>query len=506
MGIFKNRKLKGKIAASILTAMLSVCAFGAESETAHNSVPAYTSLSLPPFFVFDSKDTVTGVNSGVRFIGPLGELTDYSDGRAVSGFRPLFTREAWDASYSTRSMDFVWPLSVWRSTPVEDYRWVLLYYGKEEFSGASRQYVIPIWFSGREELSSENGDKFYWGVFPIYGDVKNFMTYDHVRWGVFPVWWSAKRGGTYGEGYVWPIVNWDEGPNIDRYRVFPFYAYNLTKGQRLNRTYMWPFYSTIKSENEKVKGEGWFFFPLMGHRVWRGTDARTWIWPLFYYEKQEDGNGFRLNAPWPIFRYGKNMTSESDYILFFWPVWGKKVNTYADYRFYLWPIGWSYNEKLGDKTLKWLWILPLYWGKDEYSVPEKEDGAVVKLSVYRHFWPFFSYTEKGESVKMRALDVSPIRGYPVVERNLDPLWTLFRRDRNEKGSSWDLLWGIVRSRDEGKNGSFFAVSPFYEKAVSVQPGEAEKQTVERRYFFNIVNLKKTPDGAVRTRILWSIDF
>ncbi len=468
---------------------------------------------FPPFWSVERDNPVTGTRCHWRYLGPLGEKVISPGGReeTLYAFRPFWS--SFDNQENGFSgSDYLWPVSVWRDFPFADFRWILCYYGSREGKGTRRDYLIPLWFSGMKE------GEFYWGVFPFYGDLRDVIGYDQTRFILFPLYWQTWKEKSYGEAYLWPIVNWEKSPRHDKFRIFPFYAVNEVYGRSLHQSVLWPLFHWMKSLDGKHPGGGWFFLPLAGHTELDGTEAWTGLWPLFYYQRSPDS--FRIHAPWPVFRYGKEADHQRD-ILFFWPLWGRQRSDEYDFRFYLWPV--ILHQKDWGETLltEGVWILPLYWSRGDYRL---ENGEITgRLMYYRKFWPFLSLYEKGDHFQAVALDLSPMRGFPVVDRNLSMLWRLCSYEENSKGTAWDLLWGILRSFDVRGKDKYFSWSPFYEVRWNVMdrviretdgenpdpeitPFRPIEYDVERSFFFGMVKVRSSAVYPTQWKLFWSLEF
>jgi len=496
-----SKRTKALLAsAAALAAFLPLLSFGSE--------PGYVP-ELPPLWTCESQAGA----SKVRALGPLFEARSSADGKSsLMAFRPLWSRK--DAP-GERASDFVWPLSAWRDSWPSKFQWVLLYYGVDDPDGRYRHYFIPLWFCGTDEKGA-----FYWGLWPVYGDVKDLIGYDRTSFALWPLYWRTERNGNAGEAYVWPIVNWESGPRADKFRVFPVYAYNDVYARYYARNVLWPIYESVRSQNDSMPGEGWMLWPFYGRDSWGERSSWSAIWPLFQYAERGE-SGFRTHCPWPLFQYARSYERDGEYMLWLWPFWGQTLKADEDMSFFVFPLGWRLEDR-GEKNLtRWLWLLPLYWTQSVYDKSGEE-----RQFLHRRFWPFASYTETKDSASIRALDIWPQRRMESLERNWSPLWTLFSYDEDKTSFSWDLLWGMLRGSESPSEGSRFAVSPFYDARWGLpaaepasQPDEIESGHSEaapesimenpesvRDVLFGLVRVKKTHGGETRCRLFWSLEF
>ena len=441
---------------------------------------------IPPVYTVETASTSPDGEPRYRALGPLFEYRESGQGgRTLTAFRPLWSQEIFSG---TEENDFIWPLSAWRYSWHSNYCWVLLYFNARGADNRSSYHLIPVWFSG-----DKRDGGFYWCLFPVYGETEDIVGYDKMFFLLFPLYWEASKNDVSGEAYVWPIVNMDRGKNMDKCRIFPFYAYNHKYDEQFNESYLWPFVHNSRSLDPKKPEEGWMFWPFTGKNT--ANDSVSWsvLWPLFE-QRTAPENGYELTAPWPFFIYRRNLENQGDYQLYAFPFYGQSRRMDGDYKTVLWPIVVAKEDRGDERLERSYYILPFYWTHLQWN----KKG--VRTDLYRRFWPFASYAEKGDDVKLKVLDIWPQRDFKVIDRNWSPLWTIYEYDGNKDGFAWDFLWGLVRHH-ENKNGSRFSLAPFYN--ASWKDGE---ERTEREIFFGILCFSPEDDRESSTRLFWSLDF
>ncbi len=463
---------------------------------------------LPPVWSHDPAGKAVDSQERFRAIGPVFEKRFFSDPKlSYCAIRPLWSQQ--DSKDGMWSMDIIWPLSVWRDSWHVNYQWVLLYFGSKDPDGRYRQYVIPFWFCGRDAEK-----QFYWGLFPVYGDVKDLISYDSMTFIAWPLYWHTEKNGSKGEAYVWPLVNMESGPRADKFRALPFYAYNDVYSRHYTQSFLWPIVETTKSQSEAAPGQGWMVWPLYGRNTFGGKTSWSCLWPFIMHSESGE-KGFRTHAPWPIVQYAKDYEREGEYMLWIWPFWGKRLKADENAQFFVFPLGWYLEDRGEKQNSRWYYALPLYWTQVLYNKDRTE-----RELLYRRFWPVASYAEEKDSASLRILDIWPMRRTEPVERNWSALWTLFSYDETAKGHSWDFLWGMLRgSGSEAGSDGRFAFAPFYDAAwgsdVSFSNGGASQSpALSRDYFFGLVRTYSKiqeggkPDGVSACRIfwLWNLEF
>lgn len=462
-------------------------------------------LDFPPLLTFEKNEPISLRSVECLALGPIVEYSATDNNSSLIAFRPLFSFES-KPEYS--AMDIIWPLFVLRHTSYEKYwRFLLLYQGNIDKSGAEshpHMGFIPLWFCGYDKK-----DEFYWAFFPVYGDVHDFLSYDSIVFFLFPLCMFTEKGETSGGACLWPLIDWENGPRLEKFRIIPFYAYHHRFGQFDKASYMWPLFHTAEYLNPKTKGSGWLFWPLVGHRTVNDFSSWTFLWPLFStYRKGEDG--FGIYCPWPVFQYKHNVPAntfsgtEEYWRLYFWPVWGEMEKPGSAYNFLLWPFGSTLSVKNELGSIDWMWALPLFWSKDAWN----KNGE--RIEIYRRFWPLASYHESGKSCEFRILDLWPQRNMPVIERNWNPLWILYSYIENEKGFKHTCLWNIFTYSETADKEERFLIFPFYSSHYSpVETSKAEdSKDIESTldFLMGIFRIRRTKEGETCWRFFWLIEF
>lgn len=486
--------------------VLSCAAFGATAEESNEW------SGFPPIFdcFFETDDN----SFSARGLAGIGEIYTDSDRSAVR-VSPLF----WTGKAPERqAADFIWPLGTYRKSNLNESLRLILYtqeinpYG----NGYDRFGWIPVGFYGHTRDSTVYG-----GLFPLAGDLRDGLGYDRIRFVLFPLWLRTEQEKIRDESILWPILNWEKGGRLDKFRVFPFYGYNQVEGESLGRFVLFPLWTQSQSLNSEKPASGWMAWPLAGISRRPGEHAFSTLWPLFTYQTREsdsskvfDRGGIKIHAPWPLFQYSRGISQPpaipvfnaetlldrdqnemraEDMKLTVWPFFGCFKRLRSDGGFALWPLLWHYNHRSESRIVRQNAFLPLYWEKKflPHAASEKE-------SVYRHFWPLASWISTGKQTELRILALWPEASNAVIDRNYSPLWTLCRWRSGKENGLFDLFWGMVSRID---NGSFSKTRlfPFYSTENDLK-AETECQSFALGIFYT----KNSPKEKVR-KLLWFID-
>ncbi|PIE25683.1 MAG: hypothetical protein CSA62_00395 [Planctomycetota bacterium] len=344
------------------------------------------------------------------------------------------------------------------------------YFDDEE----SKLSLFPLWFyrkhleMGHEDAwdidwnilylfwggQSSDGEN-YLGLAPIYGSIKDFLTYDEWGWVFFPfyVWW--KKGDARGTQLLWPLISWGNDGKQGGHnwlRFLPFYGESIRPGVRESRSLLWPFFHWA---HEFEKGGGvtseFMFWPLFGWSLGPRYRLYSFLWPLFRYgyevvQEGADPKYWQLDYPWPLLRYRWDDTSKRQILQnWFFPLFGHTKTTSKDLWSLLYPFVWveTWEDETSrhDQTL----ILPFFSDiESRRKKPASEqptDGTVAYEKGSRRrlrLWPFFSKRqERDGSWQWQLLDIWPYEGknsYGIKEA-YDWIWVLAEERGDALGNS-----------------------------------------------------------------------
>ena len=382
-----------------------------------------------------------------RALGPVVECT--RDGvPTLSGVRPFYTIER-DGRDRT-VLDVLWPLASFRWWGKESDWHVLTAFGLDadtsDPASRYRSWILPILFWGRDGRGQG-----YAAMFPIGGTIREFMGRD-VSFILFPLYSHSTMDDLDTHNWLYPLISWTRGDNLQKFRVFPFYGRSTRKDDFDKRFIMWPFWTSVRYEKPGARGGGFVLFPLYGHLKMENQESWMVLPPLIRWSKSAKGTqGYYL---WPFVQTGSGETER----LQIWPVYGYKHTTNETSRYALWPIVYSRHTARPGGDANWFRVFPVYYGFRQ-TATNAVMGAESRRSVC--VWPLFEYDRNGEHVRMRAVDLWPPQNTPAIERNLAPLWTLYRFERTPRGYENEFLWGLVhweRSAEGVRSGSVFPLT------------------------------------------------
>ncbi len=397
---------------------------------------------------------------GTRMLGPLWERREAQDGATFTAVRPFWSRVE-DPASERSVTDVIWPIGMFKTRKGElDWR-LLPAFGHDFDTGtpASRHRwsVFPLLFGGRNRE-----DEPYFAVFPLGGTLHEFLGRDRIVFVLFPLYAFSTVNELRTHSALWPVYSRTTGPDVYRFRVWPFYGVSVNEGRWVKRFVMWPFWTSVHYDFPDQKGGGFVLFPLYGRVEGDDRHSRMVLPPFFKYEWKGDEHR-ALNAPWPFIQYSRGETDK----LYLWPLYGRKTTGRERQGYTLWPVfSWRHNER-PPLTHKRFRALPLVFYEATHVTEPAEDGGARPnpdiRSRYFKLWPVLSYRREAGFSRFRALALWPLKHTPAVERNWAPLWSLYSRERNGDERQTELLWGLYRHR-RGTAGRRLSVFPLLQTA------------------------------------------
>ena len=440
----------------------------------------------------------------VRAVGPFWERAKSTNGlMLVAGPRPLWARAA-DANAGRAAWDFVWPVAAGKSAGAEDsWRWGVAYFFDRDREDAASQYrfwLLPVWWHGRDEQSVP-----YMALFPVGGEVRNFLGRDSIRFALFPLWMQGRVKLAQTTSVLWPIYSHlkTEDGRVEARRVFPLYGHSRVEGKYDNYAALWPFWTHARYFYPQSQGTAWVLWPLAGRVDMDTQQGWMALPPLFQHVRSEQMT--RIYAPWPFVQWQRG-TIDKTYV---WPLYGRRRDESLESRFWLWPLVRSERDVAGRQQVRRWVVAPVYrnvtvteapeaaqrapgrtssWGTlgllaaraaarqeaagaGEASVPAPapapaaaaaEPGRVLASRVA--LWPLFSKQMDAEqqTYRLRMLHLWPGAETPPVERSWAPLWTLADYRVSGTNSDLDVLWGLYRHTRRGEDARAFSLFPVWQ--------------------------------------------
>jgi hypothetical protein len=396
---------------------------------------------LPP--LYESESGLPGGLSEERAAFGLATTTTGPDGARLAALRPLVATVS-DGAGSSK-IHVLSPVAAHTQGPVSSATavWPLFFdtsvgEPQERRAGTSDDdtTILPLvaWGHDPEEGS-------YLGVFPFGGTLKGRLLADRVDFLAFPAYLRSRSQSWDSTHVLWPLVSWGEGEDRSHFRVMPLWSQTDTP-TRHSRTALWPFVNWSTEKRQDRTFDGWFVFPLAGHRASTDGTYREWtaLWPLFEFSS-DDRTGDRSRAVlWPIHKHVVRAgESESTW---WWPFYGHHESQEEVSSFYAWPVVWTSDEFRGSRESHRRFVAPLYMHR--WAGPR---GGAADEEEFRS-WPLVSWRRRPDGLQtLRIPEIVPFFGWEPGETLYADVLTLFRWSADDRGrTAWDGPLSLVRYR------------------------------------------------------------
>jgi len=406
-------------------------------------------------------DTCIDGGNRLRILNPVIEHQGQNDGRSFTAVRPFFSTIN-DPVRNRSVTDFLWPLcSVKKFRGETDWHFLSAFghdFDNTDPNSRWRTWVLPVLYVGRDI----NG-KGYFSVFPLGGTLHEFLGRDKIQFFLFPLFAHSSVNDTETWDFLWPFISRTKGGGVSRFKMFPLYGRSSSDNGTVKQFILWPLWTSASYRSDKVSGNGWVLFPLLGHCNMSNQKSWMVLPPFFRYGKS--ANETLLHCPWPFFQYRSGEVNR----LYLWPLWGKKKDEEIKSWFALWPVVSSEHITRASETVDRFRILPIFYHESKESRPVEKDGEITETETKARswtFWPLVSYRQEGAERQLRFPELWPLRRAPAVERNLAPLWTIFSRTVSGENKDMEILWGLFRKQKSGDKYSHVSLFPLFSASRS----------------------------------------
>lgn len=374
--------------------------------------------------------------------------------RSEYGLRPLFYRLD-DEKNDHSELDVVYPLfTYWQKDNMKSVQFLLylMKYDSEKLDNGftEREFTFFPFIFYKDALED---DKDHFGVFPVYGNLKNSFSKDEIKFLLFPLFMKTKDEGNETTSILWPFFSTYSGDH-EGFRIWPIYGKRTKEKNDLNEEFiMWPFY--VRNEKQ-FYGERIYtksFFPFYSEAELLGIRHRSYFWPLINRTESEQEGFERWDVPWPLV----NITRGKKYQTRIFPFYSRSESEEKDEDgFILWPIYRYSTIHLEDYTREKKNLF-LFLYKQEIYKPKTDEGKNGKRI---DLWPLFTYSSIGNSSHFHILTIFEpfIRSNDRLYRNYAPFWRLFEWKKEGELSKASLLWDIISLKKSGE-GSVFKIKP-----------------------------------------------
>ena len=387
-----------------------------------------------PLFQYTS-DPVEGVRE-IEGLGPFFHWKEDSHQKEW-GIRPLLFWKG-DEDESLWRLEFLYPFGKYETKEGNrrGYLFPISIYKEQRLDGGKKfDFQLFPFFVGETEKEES-----YFGFFPFYGTLLDHYGKDEIRFYFWPLYSESISEGVQTRNYLWPFFSFTEGETKKGYRIWPFYGQKEEFGVSKSEFILWPvFVNQTKGLDTEDPVENWMVFPFYVSKESKRFESKTVLWPFFSHTRDRLTGFKQWDLPWPFFR---SLRGENLYGIRIFPIYGFKEKEGEWKRiFVLYPLLKLEEYRVGDVWEKTIRILLFT------QIRKGEDNQGVKKGRSLRIWPFLDY-ERGETGRETffVFYLFPFRD-EGLERNLFPLFRIFRWEKDPQGgSSSDLFWGLYKRR------------------------------------------------------------
>lgn len=357
--------------------------------------------------------------------------------------------------------------------------------------------VFPFFFWHENPVRPE---KSFWGLFPVYGEIMHFFSFQRWQWVLFPLY--TKIQSWYG---------------VTRTGVpYPFVQYFSNEAGTARGLYLWPLYG--HSELDGVYHRMFWLWPL----VYREVDqfhrpvprVRQGFLPFYAFEDSEYVEDVSILMLWGWRNDSQKQYHETRYL---WPLWlqgrspERYVNRWAPFYthsktphiekwWYMWPA--VQHRKVPEQGVlmeRSQFFYFLYWHETQTSIEHPE----LPKAQMRFIWPFYASYDNGAGIsQMQVLSLFEVF-FPhnrAMRDTYSPLFSLYRQetDANTGLKRWALLWNLIGSLETSREGTrqeTFHIWPLYEENSTAG---TERTSDSWNILFGLLGWESTSDGTAPT--------
>lgn len=348
-----------------------------------------------------------------------------------------------------------------------------------------RRNLFPFFLSQR----SSNPTNDYWSLLPFYGHAQNHLFRHELRFVAAPLYVWSRKGEIETDNYLFPFFHLRHGGGVSGWQLLPLIGHE-TKSTMV-RT------NTLLEELETIPGyDKWFalfpffhhenlnlgttneerrriFLPLYSFQRSPARNNTTLLWPFFSYTDDQENQFHEWGLPYPFIGWARGPGKHANRV---WPLWGKATNANLTTDFVLWPLYTHrliHTPEVVRERTRILWF--------PYSDTRLTSPQTGVERRRRDAWPFFSWKrdfDGRERLQVLAITEPIIPDNRGIERSWEPLWTLYRAEKNPKtgAASQSLLWNLWRR-------------------------DALKDATRQSFFFGLVRTRNEPAG-LHWRFFW----
>ncbi|TGL37257.1 hypothetical protein [Leptospira perdikensis] len=348
-------------------------------------------------------------------------------------FRPFYMGFQ-DKTYAFRFKSYLSPFYYKEETNYW-YTWSSLFFfsgtGFKHEEGDEDEDILftPLFIWGKGESQREN----YFSIFPIYGKIRNKLSYQELSYVLFPVYSEWKYKTYEAKSILWPFVMWGGSETRSDFRIFPLYSKKEHEGKYKRQSFLWPFFQWGEERLDKREPTTYsIFFPFYNSKDSRDGNmkSRAYLWfpilnSLFSYGYDKKTGQTNYTALFIFFQYTTSEKNDTQKLVFF-PFYGFSYFANKEAEF-ITPFYIRLSQNTSHLKASSHFLLPFYSQmKSEYVQTGRED-------YYLKLWPLFRYHKDPDgNFGWNTLAIIPVR-FEVMEDVWEPIFSIIEYKRSSNG-------------------------------------------------------------------------
>lgn len=386
-------------------------------------------------------------------LGPLW-YREQQGSQSIFALPPLFSHVR-NPELDSEEIDFLYPVVTYDRHGAE-YRLQglqLLSFsgGHDQKDDSTRRFTLfPFVFTQRSADTNQN----YTAVIPFGGRLEKRLFRDEVKFVMMPLWVQTRKKDVVTDNYLYPFFHRRHGDGLKGWQLWPFYGVEhkdiTTRTNNVDEVEtvgghdkvfaLWPLYAREKTGlGTESPATNQVALPFYYSQRSPQRDSTTYLWPLFTVTDDRAQKYKEYGLPWPFMVYTRG---EGKTVNRVFPFYSHAYSTNMESGFYLWPL-YKYN-RFKDTAVERERGRVLYFLYSDITVKAPGEKTGLRQT---DLWPLFS-ARKDEAGNERVQLLAPFepiaRDNPTIERNLSPVWSVWRSEKNGKTgkSSQSLLWNL----------------------------------------------------------------
>ena len=395
-----------------------------------------------PFFHYSENEEDGSVTLSI--LGPIFYYHKSAGEKLEFGLRPLFYVHR-DIKNDTDDVDLLYPIGKYKREGEDESLRIVPFIRDSRYELACEKQRIahdyfPLYWGRSEE------DENYFGLFPLYGTVKNRFGKDEIFFLFWPCYSRTEEDGFVTNSLIWPVFSMTRGEGGWGARVFPLWGHEEITGVENKTFYLFPLI-TFRERNLDTDAPitDKTFIPFYSVQKSPYSKTTSVLWPLFTYATDDRTNYRKYDMPWPIYRRAKSDTLD---LIQFFPFYQHETSTKGDEvdtsMYILYPIykreHFASPEKIED-TYRFLLV-------NKFRRAEFADGTD---ELWTYIFPLYNRRKYASGAETSSF-IYPLPLYDDgFKRNLLPLVEIYSQKRDEEGNeTTNILYNLyINSKFEG---------------------------------------------------------